>query len=153
MNSIIVDDKSNEYVEVEENDVLTTDSSNASDFTANKTKSTLNHLNKNNNKVKEDEDTEVNVEENSRDNDDEDVVVSKEKYDREKLLKNQLLNGNVNASTSKQANNSNLDDLNKVKKNSQPTQTRYETLDAEKKGKHLKFVFFLYNFKFKLICN
>lgn len=143
LNSILVDDKSNDYVEVEDNDVLSTDgsNSNSSDVAASKTKSALNHLNRNNKKVKEDEDAEVNVEENSGDNDD--VVTCKDKYEKEKLLKKQLGSESVNATTSKQTNDSNCDEtsLNKTKTNSQPTQTRYETLDAEEKDCILRILY------------
>ena len=120
--------------------MLSTDDSNSnkSDFNSKqKTNGYLKNNNKNT-KGKGDEDNDVNVENTD---DDEDVVVSKEKYDKEKLLKKQALNGvptrqsaDLKESHSEEKETSTIAPVSASKQNSQPTQTRYETSDSDKKG-------------------
>ena len=110
-------------------------------------------------KVDIEEEVEVNVDEVS--NDYSDVVVSKEKYDKEKLRKaSQLLNENdqnkstnsianttptTNATSNSTTATTTTPNINNASNelsvnvpistiNLQPTQTRYETLDTDKKG-------------------
>jgi hypothetical protein len=154
LNSIVTvdnDKNTEEDVEIEDNsDILSTDgsssnnsSSHNNDFKINKNATKMNGNYKNGNS----EDVEVNVEENS----DEEVCISKEKYDREKLLKKEkLLNGITtncptaatavsNSKLNPQTNNNHVvtsnstATLNTTAKNTKPTQTRYETPDSEQK--------------------
>ena len=151
INSIVDDDKSEEYVEVEDSDVVSTDGSNSSEIIY--TKKTMNGHSNSIKRLESGEDADVNVE----NSDDDDVVVSKEKYDREKLL-NKFKNS-TNESKLSAAENTTKTSLSSpstsnsmtstIAKNSQPSQVRYETPDSEKKGKHLK-IFFLGDLSFLL---
>jgi hypothetical protein len=137
-----VDEKSEDYVEVEDSDVLSTDgSSDSSQEALNKKK--VNGQSSGTKRLESSEDADVNIE----NSDDDETVVSKEKYDREKLIKKQQqLNGIKNSTNdsklSPDENNSkSLSSKNLMTstttQNSQPSQTRYETPDSEKKGKQI----------------
>lgn len=135
----MVDDKGDEYVEIEDSDVSSTDGSNSNEANFNKKK-----LNGHSSKIKRlesREDIDVNVE----NSDDDDVVISKEKYDKEKLMNKQKHMNEIKHSTddSKLSANGNTTKTSPssnhmtstLAKNSQPSQIRYETPDSEKKGK------------------
>jgi hypothetical protein len=119
--------------------VLSTDgSTDSSQETLNKKK--VNGQSSGTKRLESSEDADVNIE----NSDDDETVVSKEKYDREKLLKKQQqLNGIKNSTDESKlsATENNFKSSNNLMtstttQNPQPSQTRYETPDSEKKGKH-----------------
>ena len=137
-----MDEKSEDYVEVEDSDVLSTDgSSDSSQEALNKKR--VNGQSSGVKRLESSEDADVNIE----NSDDDETVVCKEKYDREKLLKKQLQVNDIKNSTDDSklspAEN-NLKSLSSknlmtstTTQNPQASQTRYETPDSEKKGKQI----------------